>query len=191
MLRAGEGRFRHPISLNSIGRYDDVNQSSYPYNARKACSASQSPSTMILRRSLSAIIAARGYANRSEAIRDLARSGLQQHAMAAAGRQQCLAGLITSTTITNGTTEAANPRFHDHHDSRRRRFTSTWTTRAAWQVTVLKGPGEDVRELPITSLPNAACGTASSFHLPATILMSQRTATAIHTAIVRHAENDV
>ena len=30
-------------------------------------------------------MAARGYANRSEAIRDLARSGLQQHAMQAGG----------------------------------------------------------------------------------------------------------
>jgi nickel-responsive transcriptional regulator NikR len=39
-------------------------------------------------------MAARGYANRSEALRDLARSGLQQHAMQAAGRQQCLAALI-------------------------------------------------------------------------------------------------
>ena len=30
-------------------------------------------------------MAARGYANRSEAIRDLARSGLQQHAMQGGG----------------------------------------------------------------------------------------------------------
>ena len=80
-------------------------------------------------------MAARGYANRSEAIRDLARSGLQQLAMQAAGRRQCLAALIY---------------VYDHHQRelpkrislaistiimiwRRRRFTFTWTTKAAWR----------------------------------------------------------
>ena len=47
-----------------------------------------------------------------EAIRDLARSGLQQHAMQAAGRQRCVAALIYvydhhSTRIA----KAADPRF--------------------------------------------------------------------------------
>jgi CopG family nickel-responsive transcriptional regulator len=39
-------------------------------------------------------MAAHGYANRSEAMRDLARSGLQQSSAQADGLQQCVAALI-------------------------------------------------------------------------------------------------
>ena len=46
-------------------------------------------------------MAARGYANRSEAIRDLARSGLQQHAMQGRDDMNALPLLFTSTTIIN------------------------------------------------------------------------------------------
>jgi len=80
-------------------------------------------------------MAAHGYANRSEAIRDLARSGLQQHAMQAAGRRQCLAALIY--TYDHHQRELPKRLTRDFHTittiSRRRRFTSTWTTRAAWR----------------------------------------------------------
>lgn len=40
---------------------------------------------------LDRIIAARGYQNRSEAIRDLARSGLEQAAVEVAGSRTCVA----------------------------------------------------------------------------------------------------
>ena len=37
-----EGRFRRPVSLKSIGRYDDVNKSSYyPPRREQQCSVSQ------------------------------------------------------------------------------------------------------------------------------------------------------
>jgi CopG family nickel-responsive transcriptional regulator len=39
-------------------------------------------------------MAGRGYANRSEAIRDLARSGLQQAATEVAGSRPCVAALV-------------------------------------------------------------------------------------------------
>jgi CopG family transcriptional regulator, nickel-responsive regulator len=93
-------------------------------------------------------MAARGYANRSEAIRDLARSGLQQHAMQAAGRQQCLAALIyvydhhqreLPKRLTRG--------FHDHHDLAQATLHVHLDHESCMEVTVLKGPGEDVREL--------------------------------------------
>ena len=62
-------------------------------------------------------MAARGYANRSEAIRDLARSGLQQHAMQAAGRQQCLAALIyVYDHHQRELPKRLTSDFHDHHD---------------------------------------------------------------------------
>jgi CopG family transcriptional regulator, nickel-responsive regulator len=43
---------------------------------------------------LDRIIAARGYQNRSEAIRDLARSGLEQAAVEVAGSRHCVAALV-------------------------------------------------------------------------------------------------
>jgi CopG family nickel-responsive transcriptional regulator len=43
---------------------------------------------------LDRIIASRGYQNRSEAIRDLARSGLEQAAVEVAGTRNCVAALV-------------------------------------------------------------------------------------------------
>ena len=43
---------------------------------------------------LDRIIAARGYQNRSEAIRDLARTGLEQAAVEVAGARPCVAALV-------------------------------------------------------------------------------------------------
>jgi CopG family transcriptional regulator, nickel-responsive regulator len=43
---------------------------------------------------LDRFMAGRGYANRSEAIRDLARSGLQQAATELAGSRPCVAALV-------------------------------------------------------------------------------------------------
>ena len=43
---------------------------------------------------LDGFMAGRGYANRSEAIRDLARSGLQQAATEVAGSRPCVAALV-------------------------------------------------------------------------------------------------
>src|SRR6476619_1050340 len=91
-------------------------------------------------------MSARGYGNRSEAIRDLARSGLQQHAMQAAGRQQCLAALIyvydhhqreLPKRLTSG--------FHDHHDLARATLHVHLDRESCMEMTVLKGPGEDVQ----------------------------------------------
>ena len=62
-------------------------------------------------------MAARGYPNRSEAIRDLARSALQQHAMQTAGRQQCVAALIyTYDHHQRELPKRLTREFHDHHD---------------------------------------------------------------------------
>jgi nickel-responsive transcriptional regulator NikR len=64
-----------------------------------------------------AYMTAQGYANRSEAIRDLARSGLQQRAMQAPGRQQCLAALIyVYDHHQRELPKRLTSDFHDHHD---------------------------------------------------------------------------
>jgi CopG family nickel-responsive transcriptional regulator len=62
-------------------------------------------------------MAARGYANRSEAIRDLARSGLQQSSAQAGGPQPCVAALIYVYDHHQRELPKRLTRdFHDHHD---------------------------------------------------------------------------
>ena len=63
------------------------------------------------------LIEARGYQNRSEAIRDLARAGMQQTASGTPPDQQCVAALVY--VYDHGVRELAKRlthAFHDHHD---------------------------------------------------------------------------
>jgi CopG family transcriptional regulator, nickel-responsive regulator len=90
----------------------------------------------------------RGYANRSEAIRDLARLGLQQQAMQTAGRQQCLAALIyVYDHHQRELPKRLTSDFHDHHDLARATLHVHLDHQSCMEVTVLKGPGQDVQEL--------------------------------------------
>jgi CopG family nickel-responsive transcriptional regulator len=89
----------------------------------------------------------RGYANRSEAIRDLARSGLQQAETEVAGRSPCVAALIyiydheareLPRRLTRG--------YHEHHDLAPATLHVHLDDESCLEVTVLKGKGADVRE---------------------------------------------
>src|SRR5205085_12671276 len=66
---------------------------------------------------LDRIIAARGYQNRSEAIRDLARSGIRQAAETLDRRRDCVAALIYvyDHHARQLSKRLANT-FHDHHE---------------------------------------------------------------------------
>jgi CopG family transcriptional regulator, nickel-responsive regulator len=95
---------------------------------------------------LDRIIAARGYQNRSEAIRDLARSGLQQAAVEAAGSRNCVAALVyvydhhardLPKRLTQG--------FHDHHDLSQATLHVHLDHESCLEVTVLKGRGSEVQ----------------------------------------------
>jgi CopG family transcriptional regulator, nickel-responsive regulator len=91
---------------------------------------------------------ARGYANRSEAMRDLARSGLQQHAMQAAGRQHCLAALIyVYDHLQRELPKRLTRDFHDHHDLAQATLHVHLDHESCMEVTVLKGRGSDVQAL--------------------------------------------
>ena len=66
---------------------------------------------------LDQLISARGYQNRSEAIRDLTRAGLQQTAIGAPADQRCVAALVY--VYDHGVrelTKRLNHAFHHHHD---------------------------------------------------------------------------
>jgi CopG family nickel-responsive transcriptional regulator len=95
---------------------------------------------------LDRIIALRGYQNRSEAIRDLARSGLQQAAFEVAGSRHCVAALVyvydhhareLPKRLTQG--------FHDHHDLSQATLHVHLDTESCLEVTVLKGHGGEVQ----------------------------------------------
>jgi CopG family nickel-responsive transcriptional regulator len=95
---------------------------------------------------LDRIIAARGYQNRSEAIRDLARSGLEQAAVEVAGSRHCVATLVyvydhhardLPKRLTQG--------FHDHHDLSQATLHVHLDEESCLEVTVLKGLGSRVQ----------------------------------------------
>jgi CopG family nickel-responsive transcriptional regulator len=95
---------------------------------------------------LDRIIAARGYQNRSEAIRDLARSGLEQAAVEVAGSRHCVAALVyvydhhardLPKRLTQG--------FHDHHNLSQATLHVHLDEENCMEVTVLKGKGSEVQ----------------------------------------------
>ncbi len=92
-------------------------------------------------------IATRGSANRSEAIRDLARSGLQQAAMQVDRARPCVAALVylyehekreLPKRLTRG--------YHEHHDLAQATLHVHLDHDNCMEVTVLKGRGAEVKE---------------------------------------------
>ncbi len=97
---------------------------------------------------LERFMAVRGYANRSEAIRDLARSGLQHGAAQVAGSQQCLAALIYIYDHQQRELPKRLTRdFHNHHALAQATLHVHLDQESCMEVTVLKGRGADVQEL--------------------------------------------
>ena len=95
---------------------------------------------------LDLIIAARGYQNRSEAIRDLARTGLEQASVEVARSRHCVAALVyvydhhardLPKRLTKG--------FHDHHDLSQATLHVHLDETNCMEVTVLKGKGSEVQ----------------------------------------------
>jgi CopG family nickel-responsive transcriptional regulator len=94
---------------------------------------------------LDRLIAARGYQNRSEAIRDLARAGMQQTATGTLPDQQCVAALVY--VYDHGAREMAKRlthAFHDHHDMAVSTLHVHLDHDSCMEVAVLKGRAGDV-----------------------------------------------
>jgi CopG family transcriptional regulator, nickel-responsive regulator len=88
----------------------------------------------------------RGYANRSEAIRDLARAGLEQVTLEASSRAQCLAAAIyvydhEARELASRLTRAA----HEHHDLSLATLHVHLDHDSCMEVTVLRGEVGEVR----------------------------------------------
>jgi CopG family nickel-responsive transcriptional regulator len=95
---------------------------------------------------LDRIIAARGYQNRSEAIRDLARSGLEQAAVEVAGSRHCVAALVyVYDHHARDLPKRLTQEFHDHHDLSQATLHVHLDEASCLEVTVLKGRGAEVQ----------------------------------------------
>ena len=123
---------------------------------------------------LDRIIAARGYQNRSEAIRDLARSGLEQAAVEVAGSRHCVAALVyvydhhardLPKRLTQG--------FHDHHDLSQATLHVHLDEASCLEVTVLKGRGAQVQSFANHVIAERGVRHGHVVYVPATASMAQ------------------
>jgi CopG family transcriptional regulator, nickel-responsive regulator len=90
---------------------------------------------------------ARGYDNRSEALRDLARSGLQQAAVEVGGTRPCVAALIyVYDHAARDLPKRLTHDFHERHDLAQATLHMHLDHENCMEVTVLKGRGTDVQE---------------------------------------------
>jgi CopG family transcriptional regulator, nickel-responsive regulator len=95
---------------------------------------------------LDRIIAARGYQNRSEAIRDLARSGLEQAAVEVADTRNCVAALVyVYDHEARELPKRLTREFHHHHDLSQATLHVHLDEESCLEVTVLKGRGAEVQ----------------------------------------------
>jgi CopG family nickel-responsive transcriptional regulator len=95
---------------------------------------------------LDAIMAARGYQNRSEAIRDLARAGIRDALESASQGRDCVAALVyvydhAARQLSKRLTEA----FHEHHDLSLASLHVHLDADTCLEVTVLRGKSDDVQ----------------------------------------------
>jgi len=95
---------------------------------------------------LDRIIAARGYQNRSEAIRDMARAGIQQAAQHAVDSGDCVAAVVYVYDHAARELAARLVRtFHDRHDLSQATLHLHLDHDSCMEVTVLRGPAREVQ----------------------------------------------
>jgi CopG family nickel-responsive transcriptional regulator len=95
---------------------------------------------------LDRIIAVRGYQNRSEAIRDLARTGLEQAAIEVTDSRPCVAALVyVYDHEARELPKRLTQEFHHHHDLSQATLHVHLDEDSCLEVTVLKGRGAEVQ----------------------------------------------
>jgi CopG family nickel-responsive transcriptional regulator len=96
---------------------------------------------------LDRFMSVRGYGNRSEAIRDLARAGLQQAAVEVGGSRPCVAALVyLYDHEARELPKRLTRDFHDRHDLAQATLHVHLDHDSCMEVTVLKGRGSDVQQ---------------------------------------------
>jgi CopG family transcriptional regulator, nickel-responsive regulator len=94
------------------------------------------------------MVSARGYQNRSEAIRDLARAGLQRNVAEISPMRACVGALVyvfdhDSRELSKRLTRS----FHDHHDLSLASMHVHLDHESCMEVAVLQGKMKDVQHL--------------------------------------------
>ncbi len=97
---------------------------------------------------LDRVIASRGYQNRSEAIRDLARGGMRQAAEGSGETGQCVAALVyVYDHEERELSKRLTHLFHDHHDLSQAGMHVHLDHGSCMEVAVLRGDAREVRHL--------------------------------------------
>ena len=101
-----------------------------------------------LMRELDELIEAKGYQNRSEAVRDLARAGIRQSVIDAGKAKNCVGALVYvydhhSRELAKRLTQI----FHDHHDLALSTLHVHLDHESCMEVAVLRGRTENVKHL--------------------------------------------
>ncbi|WP_069437333.1 nickel-responsive transcriptional regulator NikR [Methyloceanibacter methanicus] len=95
---------------------------------------------------LDTFIAARGYQNRSEAIRDLARAGIREAAEDLDPKRDCVAALVyTYDHEARQLSKRLTKAFHDHHELSQASLHVHLDHDTCLEVTVLRGKSGDVQ----------------------------------------------
>jgi CopG family transcriptional regulator, nickel-responsive regulator len=96
---------------------------------------------------LDRIIAARGYQNRSEAIRDLARAGIREAAGSLDQQRDCVAALVyVYDHAARQLSKRLADTFHDHHGLSLASMHAHLDHDSCMEVTILRGKTEKVRK---------------------------------------------
>jgi CopG family nickel-responsive transcriptional regulator len=97
---------------------------------------------------LDRIIAVRGYQNRSEAIRDLARAGMRQAAEETAAARDCVAALVyVYDHEARELSKRLARSFHDHHDLSLAAMHVHLDHQSCMEVAALRGNARDIQHL--------------------------------------------
>src|SRR5262249_2163033 len=97
---------------------------------------------------LDRIIAARGYQNRSEAIRDLARAGIREAAHETGRKGECVAALVyVYDHAARELSKRLVQNFHGHHEMSLATLHVHLDNDSCMEVTVLKGGAREVQHL--------------------------------------------
>jgi CopG family transcriptional regulator, nickel-responsive regulator len=95
---------------------------------------------------LDRIIAARGYQNRSEAIRDLARAGIREAAQALDQKRACVAALVyVYDHNERQLSKRLADTFHEHHELSLASMHAHLDHDSCMEVTILRGKVSDVQ----------------------------------------------
>lgn len=122
---------------------------------------------------LDRITAARGYQNRSEAIRDLARSGLEQAAVEVTGSRLCVAALVyVYDHHARDLPKRLTQEFHDHHELSQATLHVHLDEGNCMEVTVLKGKGADVQSFANRVIAERGVRHGHVVYVPATDSMA-------------------